>query len=554
MLPGLLLAAATHSLHLGTGSTTVNHTVAGSGGVPWPLSLLTGAVSWLAGLIIQVFGYVLMSVLKGLMGGIVIPLLKATLFHPLTITGTSVLARAMGTVWVTMVLSSSGVAIVSLLWGVFRRMSGAAMSSRLAWSEVAEGLGMYALTLVGGWAFLAALLNAANGVTNALLNNSQQILLNSFANPTFGTQATALGAVVLTSIIYPLMAFALAGVLLWAVIQWIMRQVDLVFFGGLLPIAAALSLSGNKTAFTWVWQEAMGAIFAQLSMVVAWWIAWVFLSGGNPTQYSLFGSGSSFSVLHLALGIGAFAMIAKAPQMLSNITGHQHAGVAGLAMGVAAGSLMASTGRTLARSTPGGAAITEAMRNRQEVAKAKAAELGSQRTMGQNFLNSPRGQSLVARFSRGQQAVGRAVNSLPTPLSQGIQATAGRVKSTAQWASNSRVGRAVRTAGSLAYQPGRTLGAMQNNSMGQAIAAQRRIRDTQATTGTAVAGKDATVQQLGMKATEFALATQMSIDPRTNQAAFPPEVWQGRAYQKAQENAPAFLKSPTAPRAERVYR
>jgi hypothetical protein len=52
----------------------------------------------------------------------------------------------------------------------------------------------------------------------------------------------------------------LAGALVWVCVVWIMRMVDLVFYVGLLPVAAALTFTGNKAAFEWDFDEAVGAV------------------------------------------------------------------------------------------------------------------------------------------------------------------------------------------------------------------------------------------------------------------------------------------------------
>lgn len=532
---------------------------------PWPLSLLGSAVGWLASLFARIIGTFLIGLLRDVMQLAVIPLLQNTLFHPFVMTGSGFVATVLGYVWHFMVIASGGVALVSLVWGTFRRLSTAAVASRVAWTEVAEGFGMYVLVLVGGWVFLSSLLSMANTITLSLLSATQGYL-TQLGNPTFGTTSVALGTVLFTYIFFPLVGFALAAVLLWAVVQWLMRQVDLVFFAGLLPITAALSLSGNKTAFTWAWQETMGALFSQLSMAVAWWVAWLFLSGGAASatvgagtssvqllSYSggggpLRGGGTAYappvhavtmftgqttplSLLHLAVGIVAFTLVPKAPQMLQSITGHQHATVGGLAMGVAAGSLMASAGRSVMGGTRAGAAISRTMKNRQEIAEGRAAQAGGQKTLGQRFLNSSGGKSLVAGFSKGQKAVGQAINRLPTPLAQGINGAAGGIKRTAKRAANSTVGRGVRTGMSMMYQPQKTLGSVMNKTGGVAMAARNVTTGAQLAAGTAVIGSDAVRRQTGLKAEPYMDLAGMTSS--TEPIGFKAGAFQSNVYKKS---------------------
>ncbi len=562
--------------------------------MPWPLSMLTNAASWIAMLFTKVIGHTLLAGLAALLRYVVIPLLQATLFKPFSLTGSGFVATVMGEVWHFMVLVSGGVALLSLLWGIFRRVSGASMGSRLAWSEVAEGLGMYALVLVGGYAFLASLLAVANTVTVSLLGATQGYL-SALTHPTFGTAATTLASAILVYLFYPLAGFALAAVLLWAVVQWLMRQVDLIFYGGLLPITAALSLSGNKTAFTWAWQETMGALFTQLSMAVAWWVAWLVLSAGAgasstlatppthapaiqlmayragmgggpamPTPHAVTFFGGSFSLLHLLVGIVAFTLVGRAPQMLQNVTGHQHAGVAGLAMGVAAGGMLSRAGRSMLGATPAGAAITQAVRARQAGAEATATRWGAGATVGQGLraagswmANTKPGQAVksagAAAFSRGQAAVSRAVNSMPTGLAQNVHG-AGRlvarsargVGSAASWATRSRGGRAARSVASLAYQPRRTLGAMLNTSYSTAAAARYVTQGAEASSVTGTLGADEARRQTGLDVTAYqkVTATTATDDP----VAFAKDAWQQRVFEQGRQNVPAFL-----PRADRRY-
>ncbi len=558
--------------------------------MPWPLSLLTNAATWIATLFAKVIGQTLLAGLTALLQHVVIPLLRATLFHPFSLTGRGFVATVMGEVWHFMVIASAGVALASLLWGVFRRIGGSAMGSRLAWAEVAEGLGMYALVLVGGYAFLAALLSAANAVTVSLLTVTQGYL-SVLTHPSFGTAAATLASAVLVYLFYPLVGIALAAVLLWAVVQWLMRQVDLIFYGGLLPITAALSLSGNKTAFAWAWQETMGALFTQLSMAVAWWVAWLALSAGAGTGTTMAAPGpaaamavhlmafqrgpsgglapvsffgGSFSLLHLAVGIVAFTLVGRAPQMLQNITGHQHAGVAGLAMGVAAGGLLSRAGRSVAGATPAGAAITQAVRARQAGAEATAARWGAGRSVGQSVgvagawaTKTRPGQAVreagAAAFSRGRSAVARAVNRLPTGLAQNIHG-AGRIAagtarglgSAATWTARSRGGRAVRSAASLAYQPRRTLGAMLNTSYSTGAAARYVTQGAQASAITGTLGAEEARRQSPLDVAAYQRVTDATAtdDP----VQFARGAWQERVFDQGQRNAPTFL-----PQAARRY-
>lgn len=170
--------------------------------MPWPLSLLSGAVSGLATLVVKLVGSLLFAGVRGLLGSLVLPFLQATLFHPFTLTGSGLVATVLGVVWRFMVTASGGVALAALLWGVFRRMTGAATGQRVTWADIGEALGLYALVLVGGYAFLGLLLNVANATTVALMDATRGYLAQ-LANPTALAAGGTLEAAVVAYLVWP---------------------------------------------------------------------------------------------------------------------------------------------------------------------------------------------------------------------------------------------------------------------------------------------------------------------------------------------------------------
>lgn len=410
----------------------------------WLWNAIGSGAALLVQALLKVIGTFLNSVLvQPLLQIIVLPLLGATLFQPFTLTGSGMVAQVAGAVWKTMQIASVGIALASLVWGAFRMTAGG-ISGKSNKAEMVEGLGIYALTMAGGYTFLTILLSVANSVTGSLFNLSKGLAALSYnqAAPT----GASLTLVVFYTFFQPLLMLGLLGALIWVVSIWVMRQVDLIFYTGLLPVTAALALTGNKQAFKWNWDEAVGAVLSQLAMAVAWWIGWVILGGD-------FGSASTASpgsqVVHTIVGIAAIFMVGRAPRMLQSITGHQHAGVAGLALGAAGGILMAKGAQTAMRMSTGG----QFMRQMSQAKQDKAAD-----TLG----SWAQGPSLAERFAgtqTGMQA-GRLVSASMSQMSSAGRSVASVVSSGVSAVRRSGVGQAVESRA-------RAVGAGMNTLAGQ---------------------------------------------------------------------------------------
>lgn len=423
----------------------------------------------------SVIGYLItQGLVTPLLQDVVRPLLGATLFHPFSLTGPGVVAVAARTVWATLAGVSGAIALVALLWGVFLRTGFAAVGGSRRWGEIGEGAGIYALTLVGGYSFLGLLLTAADTVTRALYA-STEAMAHVMTNPATGLVTGAMAFIV--SFFIPTALLVLAGVFLWVIATWLMRQVDLIVFLGLLPVTAALALSGNKRPFEWNWQEAEGAVLNQLAMAVAWWIAWVVLTGNGsqPTLVTAVTRGTNLGLwfLHVLLGIAAFGMVARTPAMLQQLTGHAHAGALGVMAGVAGGALIAKGLATSLKLSPGGQAL-RALREGREARAAETVagwaagpsvgERVAQRGVGQR-LGQLRAASLSRLAAAGERLDAFAArHGMATP--SGLGPVGAARLATARTAA-SPVGRAAgsalhtaRTAASLASQPRVTLGRM----------------------------------------------------------------------------------------------
>lgn len=412
------------------------------------MSWLLNDLGRLAGLaaqeFIKIIGFVLTIILRALVNDLVLPLLNHTVFAPFSLHGTTAVATAFNVVWATAAAVSAGIALAMLSTGVFSRLALTWAGSK-SWAEIGEGLAVWMAVLVGGRLFLGLLLSISNDATQALVQIMHTVATIALTHHVAAVGLTSAAAVVFTYFLWPLSGLALAALLVWCVGVWLMRQVDLVLFGGLLPVTAALGVGGNKAPFKWAWSEAMGAVFNQLAMAVVLWIGFLFLQG--PAQSSILGQFKD-----ILLAATAFTLAARAPQLLANLTGHRSAGASHLLAGVALGYLGGRGLETMARATPLGQAMSMAAQGAQERAKAQVTSWAGRPSLGERLQNTPVGQALSEKMgalgeSLGQTRIGEKAHafgqsSFGQMLGRGAQAAA----------------RPVQTAASFAYQPMATLG------------------------------------------------------------------------------------------------
>ncbi|MCL6595824.1 MAG: hypothetical protein K6V73_06375 [Firmicutes bacterium] len=428
-------------------------------------------------------------------------LLSATVFNPESLTGKGVVASAASEFWKVSALVSVGVALFGLAWGSFTRALSQMSPKPRDMTEVFEAATVYVAVFLAGYPFLAMFLGLANRVTttmvaaaSALNGGSNHITLGIFAGA-----ATVLGA-----LLYPTSLLVIAALLLWACVSWVMRMVDLIFYVGLLPVTAALTFTGNKNAFEWNFSEAVGAILTQMAMAIAWYVAWLIFStpGGSP-------------IVRLFVGIGAIALVTRAPGMLQQIVGHRTAGVAGLALGVAAGSLLSREARSAARMSPMGAALSEMGRQRQERAKAAAMRWAQGPSVGERLAGTRLGKAvsgglksaasgLSSAASGAAERAGEAWQGLKSTAmaadpvlfgamaaaETGARAAGAGAKAVAPiaYAGAKPVIQAARTAASLAYQPRVTLGRGLETSVALGYAARHEYEDHAHTAGAVAHG------------------------------------------------------------------
>lgn len=448
--------------------------------------------------IIQVGLHVFAFFSDALVGGIVylvLKLLDGTVFAPFTFASNHTVGDVANIVWATFQIVSAGIALVQLTWGIATRLALRSVGGRQSWAELGEGLAVWAAVMIGGWAFLNLLIGVSNMGTHALIGSMQQAV-NTALGPIHGKVATAAGlagyaAAVLTYLLWPLSGIVLAGLLVWVVGVWLMRQVDLVLYAGLLPVTAALGISGNKAPFKWAWSEAMGAVFSQLAMAVILWIGFLFLSTMPPHGNLL----TEFKNLMLAASV--FTLAAQSPKLLAQITGHQYASSGHLLASMAGGYLAGRGVEAAVRRSR----LGQAMRAIQEGGEARSAKevaaWGGLASVGQGWGGAaartlsgwtqrlggaakagirgavgamPGGGKLLAAADRAQSAVTAAGSAVAGAVAKPVTAARDKAAQFAAdhpWAQDvgaaaGRVGRsasnAVRTAGSLLYQPRSTLG------------------------------------------------------------------------------------------------
>jgi len=113
------------------------------------------------------------------------------------------------------------------------------------------------MTLMGGYLFMSTLLGISDVVTTELTQTS--FSLAAFAHVEVAASTSGLGNDVL-ALLYPLSLVVIAGFLVAAVVGWIMREVDLIVYVGLMQTSgqqAACALRGTLLNFDDVVLEAL---------------------------------------------------------------------------------------------------------------------------------------------------------------------------------------------------------------------------------------------------------------------------------------------------------
>lgn len=370
--------------------------------------------------------YLLTGIVRGLFA-LFSWILHVTVFasYSLTPGANNPVGNAAHAVWANLALISGGVAFAVLAVGIGSRLLFAPVRSKTEWADISEGVLMWGATLFGGYGMLTLFLKVANTATvqfqKIALHGMLQFLKQPNAISLTG-QALSVAALFLVDLIWPIVALILAIVFLRVILMWIMRQVDLILFVGILPIMAALSVGGNRRPFQWAWTEALGAVFSQVSMALLLVIAstiTVHYYNANPaaagTRYlnpsivavpgfAATAQGAIGTAVHdvmsMVVAAIAFSLVLKGPVWLQEILGHRHAGVSNLAMGVAGGMLLARGAQAAWRMSPLGAATGMMSEGLQQRGQRKVLEGSHGPSAGERFQGTRMGKALAAARTR----------------------------------------------------------------------------------------------------------------------------------------------------------
>lgn len=472
----------------------------------WLWNAIGSGAQFIVVAVFQVLGVATNSILSFLVKEIAIPLLNATVFAPFTLTGSGcanggttceghIVSAAFQTGWHVMAAASGGVALIMVLWSALRVHLGATSGSGSDKSGIVDGLVTWAAVLIGGQWFFETMLAVANGITVSLVTYGDKL-----ANMVAGTPEASVTTVALLWVMAEffggVLLLVMVGIFMWLVITWLWRQVELVFFTSLLPILAALSIGGNKQAFEWGWNEAVGALFAQLAMAVAFYFAFLLMRSYPLPTGSWSGTAFGLAFVHLLLGATTLYLVGKAPGMLASLTGHRHAGFGSVAAGVAAGSLMGRGMSTALRMSKGGAALHAIAKSKERSAEASAGAGGDRMTVGEMVMGTSNNRTAIGKrvdtaLDRVKAGGGRAYSdakeafkgtSVGMGLSLAAESTAGKmalfparvVAGAAGSVAKAAVMKA-RSAASYAVQPRTTLGRDLSRSYGNAGLAEAQI-------------------------------------------------------------------------------
>lgn len=519
---------------------------------PWNILLAPGIqlVEWL----LNIIGNAMVTILiRPLVNYVIIPLLQSTIFGTIDLSGQSsgiggLIGRDAAAFWTLSAVLSLALALFSGVWGVLSTSLSTFSSQQRDYRTLLEGLLLYFLVLIGGYQFIALLTGITNQVVLSLVNESKAIVAFSNMAGQFDlTAAAATAAVVLLGdVITPIIVLALVGALLWVVVSWIMRMVDIIFYTGLLPITAALTLTGNKTAFQWNLSEAVAAVITQAAMAITWYLAAALLTGNfDPHHMQDWHIGIGTQLVQLLIGIFAFTLVARAPAMVQEVIGHRHAGVAGMALGVAAGGVAFSAARRLAGASRLGVATGRGL----DRAEARSEEIvnnwGNRRTAGEAFAQSRVGQAMSGAVTKYGEKLSRSASTFVKKYPGAAKAgsvLAGAAAATAGSAPGrgvSRMIRGVRTAASYAYQPLTSMGRNVQASYG--LAGDSRYNTETATLRSKVKG-----MSLGRAAYQERMAPEDLLQRIANPGA-PPHLRGYRNEETDEAHLPPFTPPPGGP-------
>lgn len=351
----------------------------------WILSGLAGLLGEVVRLILWIIAFIGDVIVWGAAQG-VLWLLNHTIFEPFTLSPRTELGATLLHVWLLAACVSSGIALVEIAYGVLSRMTQGAIGGMRSWGELFEGLMVWAAVLLGGWTALNLLLGVSNIATQAMVSGLHTMisqawdplhnpLISKNGNFVITAGLTAYLGTVLIAVTQPASGILLMGSVVWVIGVWLMRQVDIVVYSGILPIMAALGIGGNKQPFKWAWSEAMGAVFSQLAMVTVIWIGMTFITTGVHQHASI-----GAAIIDSLLAMSTFVVAARAPEMLAQITGHRYASSGHMLANIAGGYLLGRGMEAAFRRSPLGQALAATQGGAEHKARETLTRWGSGRS------------------------------------------------------------------------------------------------------------------------------------------------------------------------------
>lgn len=326
------------------------------------------------------------KLLNGLLGAFVNVInivLRATV---LSAAGDTTVAKTVHAIILSLDGLAVGLMIVLLIWSVLT--SGEELMTKGRWDDwqgIVGRTGSAFLWMAGAGLVVPALILVNNQLVSAF-SFTTLMHTKDFVNscPTAvgdGTANLFMGIAAGTGASAAFLFLGLQGLFLLTVIaavyvfwQWLSRLAEIMFWGSLLPLAAATLVSdSSRRMFDYVWRNVQGAIFTQAAMALGIYIfeTAVLFNGKNSGA-----AGSHF--LNMMVSIAGLFLIGRIPQYFKELHGHSSSGGFDAAQGAAA--IMMARGAAAALSaTPGGQFLGRAIQNTQATSDQR---LGRSRVLG----------------------------------------------------------------------------------------------------------------------------------------------------------------------------
>ncbi len=171
-----------------------------------------------------------------------------------------------------------------------------------------------------------------------------------------GLTAGAIGVAVFWELILQFLFLVLIVALIYVFWQWLSRLAEILFWGSLLPLAAAtLVADSSRRTFDYVWRNVQGAIFTQAAMALGIYVI---------EKAVLFNGGAMTGVLNLLVSIAGFFLVGHIPQYFKEMHGHSSSGGFDAAKGASA-ILMARGMEAALGATPIGQFTGRALKSMQ---------------------------------------------------------------------------------------------------------------------------------------------------------------------------------------------